>query len=118
MAISLTTLPQINAYVAKVISEAQHHAAPVAAVIPPLAAAVIARLNLAIDDVSIYQRNGKLARTCWVTFGGTPSRRWVFSYNYAQQKIDLRQHSVQGPTVFQFDNSTSAAAIAAQVASL
>ena len=118
MARQLTTDPQIDAFIQKVIVEAGHHAVAVQQVIFPLSQAVRSRLTLGIDKVEVYEKNGQIARTCWVTFAGPPWRRWAFSYNYKQQKIDLRRHSVQGPTVFQFDNTTSAAAIATQVALL
>jgi hypothetical protein len=113
MARRLTTNAQIDAFIAKVQTEAMHHAPWVAHVIQPLADAVRARLRLGAKghDVSVYERNGQIARTCWVKVGGA---RWCFSYDYAGKKIELRQDSTQGPVVFQFDNATSEAAITRQ----
>ncbi len=118
MARSLKTVNEIHNYVSMVTAAANHHASSVASIIPYIESAVLMRLNLSNDDVSIYERNGKLARTCWVKFGGPPARRWVFSYNYNQQKIDLRKGSIQGNVIFQFDNSTPISVINAQIANL
>jgi len=117
MARQLTTDRQIDAFIAKVCQEAAHHAPLVDQVIKPLSDAVRARLALGSSghDVSVYERNGQTARTCWVKVGG---QRWCFSYDYTQGKIDLREHSTQGRVVFQFDNATSAAAIAREVGRL
>lgn len=116
MARSLKSDRQIDHFIAKVIDEAQHHAGLVEQIIQPLSDKVRARLRLnAGDDVSVYERNGKLARTCWVTIGG---QRWVFSYNYLAGKIDLREGSTRGRLHFQFDNDTTPADLKRVVASL
>jgi hypothetical protein len=106
---------QIDAYILKVIAEASHHAPNVATVIQPLSNAVRARLNLNVDTVSVYERLGKLARTCWVVIGG---RRYAFTYDYSTKLIDLRQGTLRGRTIQSFDNSTSPATIARVVAAL
>lgn len=115
MARRLPTVAHINAYVAAVTTAATHHAPNVEHAIGPLARAVVQRLNLPIDNVSVYERNGQLARTCWVTIGGN---RYVFTYNYSSHEIDLRQHSTQGQLLFSFDNATTLAAITAQAKAL
>ena len=115
MARRLTTNSQIDAFINRIIGEANHHSPRVAQVIFPLSQAVRARLNLAQDRVEVYERLGQLARTCWVTLGG---RRYAFSYNYDDKKIDVRERSIQGLLIFQFDNQTTAASIRRVVASL
>jgi Integron cassette protein VCH_CASS1 chain len=115
MAKKLTTNAEIDAFITKVIGEANHHAPSVNAVIYPLSQAVRAHLNLSVDEVLVYERNGKLARTCWVMVGGS---KYVFSYNYKQKKIDLRVTSTKGRVIYQFDNNTATSAILAQAAAL
>ncbi len=115
MARQLTTNRQIDAFINKVIVEANHHSPGVAQIIMPLSQAVRGRLNLAQDRVEVYERLGQLARTCWVTLGG---KRYAFSYNYDDKKIDVRDRSIQGTLIFQFDNQTTAASIRRVVASL
>ncbi len=115
MARRLRTNPQIDSFIQAVLGQAMHHGGNVAHVILPLSNAVRARLNLQVDRVDVYERNGNLARTCWVTVNGN---RYAFSYGYGASVIELRQGSIQGPVIFQFDNSTSAGAIAQQAAAL
>jgi len=115
MARRLTTNNQINTFINRVIGEANHHAPGVAQVILPLSQAVRARLNLAQDRVEVYERLGQMARTCWVTLGG---KKYAFSYNYKAKKIDLRNRSIQGSLIYQFDNQTTAPSIRRVVAGL
>jgi hypothetical protein len=111
----LTTNNEIDVFILKVIGEAVHHASNVEHIIQPLSDEVRKRLQLGSDTVSVYERDGNLARTCWVVLNG---RRYAFSYNYKQEKIDLRDRSIQGPTRYQFDNSSSRASIVSVVAQL
>jgi hypothetical protein len=62
MARHLTTNLQIDAYISKVIVDANHHAPGVAAVIMPLSTEVRSRLNLNIDKIEVFERKGNLAR--------------------------------------------------------
>ncbi|OOY11635.1 hypothetical protein BMG00_11040 [Thioclava marina] len=115
MARKLTTNQEIDAFIAKVIGEARHHGGNVEHVIQPLSDEVRQRLNLKFDKVEVYERNGNLARTCWVTLQGS---RYVFTYNYKTQQIDLRSHSIQGAWRFSFDNSTPLPDIQREVGNL
>lgn len=115
MARRLTTNSQIDSFIQKILDEAQHHAPGVTQVVMPLSQALRARLNLAQDRVEVYERLGQMARTCWVTISG---RRYAFSYNYNDEKIDLRDRSVQGPVRHQFDNQTSLSTIQNVIANL
>ncbi len=108
MARRLTTNRQIDGFISKVIGEANHHAPGVAQIILPLSQAVRDRLNLAQDRIEIYERMGQMARTCWITLSG---KRYAFSYNYDDQKIELRDKSIQGAIIHQFDSQSTAAAI-------
>jgi hypothetical protein len=115
MARHLKTDAQIDDFIDTVTEAAKCHAHSVADVIKPLSQAVRGRLNLAVDRVEVYERKGKLARTCWVTANG---QRWVFSYLYGAGVIELRRGSTQGASVFQFDNRTPATALQQQVSAL
>ncbi|MES1264729.1 MAG: hypothetical protein ABUU24_03645 [Variovorax sp.] len=114
MARRLTTSRQIDNYVASVIADASHHAPQVEDVILPLSNAVRARLGPA-DTIEVYERNGVVARTCWVRIAGA---RYCFSYDYTTHVINLRDRGLQGNLRFAFDNTTTAAQIRAQVAAL
>ena len=115
MARQLNTDTEIDTFISKVICEANHHGAQVEAIIKPLSDEVRQHLDLSRDTVKVYERNGKLARTCWVSING---RRYVFSYNYDTTKIELRAKTTQGANLFAFDNSTSQADIVSEVSKL
>ena len=63
----------------------------------------------------MYERNGQMARTCWITLSGN---RWAFSYNYEAKAIDIRSGSIKGPTLFRIDDTTTVAQIHAIVSKL
>lgn len=115
MARRLTDDAVIDQYVLKVIKDAHHHAPNVVAVVMPLSQAVRSRLNLTVDKIEVYERNGQTARTCWITI---QQKRYVFTYNHSTGKIDLKNRSLQGPVLHTFENDTSQAEIDQQVAAL
>lgn len=112
MARRLKTEAQIDRFIARVLAEATHHAPGVADVIEPLSDAVRRHLNLTTDTIEVYERNGEIARTCWVTIDDC---RYAFSYNYDDGMIDVRERSLQGDILFQFDNNTTGTQIGRQV---
>lgn len=115
MAKRLTTDIQIDDFISKIIVEAQHHAPQVANIIRPLSDAVRGRLNLLQDRVEVFERNGSLARTCWVTVG---KNRYVFSYNYQSFEIQLKCKNTHGAVKFLFNNGTPHSDILQQTALL
>lgn len=115
MARQLTSNADIDSFISRVILEANHHALGVAQVIKPLSDEVRQRLRLSVDKVEVYEREGKLARTCWVTIN---SNRYVFTYNYTAKKIELRARSTQGALLYQFDNQASQSDLQKEVAKL
>jgi hypothetical protein len=115
MARNLKTDKQIDDFVAKVLVEANHHAPQVESVIQSLSDAVRSRVTLGVDRIEVYERNGKIARTCWVTIN---KNRHVFTYNYGAKKIDLRTGGLQGPTAYQFDDSTPINVIRSKISKL
>lgn len=103
MARQLITAQQISQYVAKIIDEAQHHAVGVVNSIRPLEQVVTTALNSdPSNGLLVYERNGQLARTCWLT---TPKGRFCFSYNYSSGDIELRDKSTQGSVLFTINDT-------------
>lgn len=115
MARRLSTNFEIDDFIANIFKEAKHHAPNVKSVIQPLSDQVRRRLNMAVDVVAVYERNGKLARTCWVTLNG---KRYVFSYNYSKKQIVMRRGTLRGYILFEFDHATSIAQIQSAVATM
>jgi hypothetical protein len=115
MARNLTTQNEIREYVDTVTIAARHHAPNVENIIPELETAVLNRLNLSVDKIKVYERNGNLARTCWITFA---SKRYAFSYSYATDEIELKQDSLQGVLIATFSNSSNVQSIKTLIQSL
>lgn len=109
MARRLETNDEIDEFIGKVIGEAEDHAPQVEAVIQPLSDAVRKRIDLNRDKVEVFERDGNLARTCWVTIEG---KRYVFSYEYDGGRIVAKHRSTHGQPFANFDNSTSPDVIA------
>ncbi|WP_080425345.1 hypothetical protein [Burkholderia ubonensis] len=114
MARNLRTNAYIDKYIDQVIEAANHHAPRVKNVIQPLSDEVRRNLRLGTDKIEVYERNGKIARTCWVTING---KRKVFTYNYDTGEIDLKAGSLQGQTIHSFDNDSTLGAIGRIIAS-
>lgn len=115
MARNLKTNKDIDDFIAKVITEAHHHAPWVEHIIQPLSDEVRKRINLGQDTVEVYERNGNLARTCWVTIA---NKRYVFTYDYQGKKIDLKDRTLRGHLLDSFDNNTTPAKVISAAASL
>ena len=97
------------------VHAATDHAPHVANVISSLEVEVRKRLVLGVDKIEVYERNGVLARTCWVALGGN---RYVFTYNYTTHKIDLKAKSIQGTLIYSFTNATTVGAVQTQIRKL
>ena len=103
MAQSLKTNKDVDRYIKIVKVMAAHHAQHVLGMIDHLQIAVRARLQLGIDDISVYSRKENISRTCWVTMNGN---RKVFVWNRKTKTIDLRDGSLQGGILYSFDHTT------------
>lgn len=115
MARQLTNNYEIDNFIKHVIAQAQHHAPDVVSVISLLEIEIRKRLILGVDKLEVYERNGVIARTCWVTLGG---KRYVFTYNYDTYKIDLKTKSLQGGLIYSFNNSTTIGTVQVQISHL
>lgn len=115
MARKLNSKQEIRDFVVKVTAEARHHASEVENIIADLEHEVLNKINLPTDTFTAYERNGQLARTCWVVFSGN---RYAFSYSYKKKKIELKKGSIQGKPVEDFDNSTPASLVKSVIAQL
>ena len=104
MARNLKSINEINSFISTVVEEAEHHASGVARVVPRLAEKVLNRFDCETDTFSVYERNGNLARTCWVTLTG---KRYAFSYNYSSKMIELKKKTLQGDLIERFNNDSS-----------
>jgi Integron cassette protein VCH_CASS1 chain len=105
MARRLICKQEILDYTASVQKHADHHAHKVQHIIDAMRLVVLKRLNPATDKIEVYSRHGVMGNTCWITLSG---RRYVLSYNYKTEKIELREGSTQGAVKFEIDNHSKA----------
>lgn len=112
MARQLETDEEIDKFIMDIRRAAEHHGPNVHSIIQLLSDEVRERLDLKRDTVEVYERNGKLARTCWITIGG---KRYVFSYNYNREQIEIKKRSIRGAVIFSVDNATPRAKIVCNI---
>ena len=104
MALRLTTVGQINAYVRRATQiAAGRPILNVHTAIPLMAQILILRLNLPQDVFEVMERLGQARQACWVRIGGN---RYFFTYVHATHVIELRDGSMQGQVLQTFNNHT------------
>jgi hypothetical protein len=101
MAIHADDVQVLHQYANGVMDRVEHHAGNVGAIALALLGAIIWRGEP--GSVEIKQYAGELANVLWVTVNG---RRYAFSYNHQTSEIEMRDRTVQGPTIRAFNNQT------------
>lgn len=104
MARQLVNRQETDDFILTVKAAAEHHGHNVQNVIDVLYDEVMKRFAFDLDKIKVYERNGKTARTTWVTLDGN---RYVFTYDYPEQKIKLLKGSTQGQLIESFDDGAS-----------
>ena len=116
MARKLNSDQEVDDFIETVKKAAQaKHGANVRTVIEPLSQEVRKRFVWGRDEIAVLERNGNLARTCWVTINGA---RYVFSFDGDKKVIQLKPRSTRQKPQATFDNSTSQADIQHEVGRL
>jgi hypothetical protein len=106
MSVTIESMDILKEYFSNVLKRADHHAKEVQEVALTLLGAVIWK---SIGEVSVMETKDGFGNVLW--FRTESGDRYAMSYNHAEKKIDLRQHSVKGETLYQFDNLTPAAQV-------
>lgn len=100
MAVTIESTEILKEYFNDVLARAEHHAKEVKAVSLTLLGAVVWK---ATGDISVMETKNGFGNVLWFN---TNSGRYAMSYNHKDRKIDMREHSVKGETLYQFDNNT------------
>jgi hypothetical protein len=91
-------ITELRDYFNGVMERAEHHAINVNEVAFVLLAAVVWKA----DDFKVLERLGEAKNVAWMEVDG---KRYYFTYNHIEGKIDLHANNHQGPLLRQFDNS-------------
>jgi hypothetical protein len=95
----LESRSETDDFLAKVLVAAGHHAPGMVGPVRTIYEYVMGQIDFGRDLVEVYERNGDIARTAWVTIRG--SRR-VFSYSYPRRCILARAHTLRGSELATF----------------
>ena len=102
MALTVTEIEELRAYLNGVMNRADHHAGEVNEIALALTGAILWRKN---DDepIKVMVREGKTTNVLWVRIG---NNRYAFSYNHDKRQIEMRKDSIQGSILHTFTNAT------------
>lgn len=103
MALTVTEIEQLRAYLNGVMRRADHHAGNVKEIALALAGAILWK-KTDEEPIKVMVREGKTTNVLWVRIR---EKRYAFSYDHETDQIDMRENSVQGPTLHSFTNRTS-----------
>jgi hypothetical protein len=102
MALTVTEIEDLRAYINGVMARADHHAGAVNEIALALTGAILWRKEDS-DPIKVMAQNGETKNVLWVRMGGA---RYAFSYNHEAGQIEMREGSTQGATLHTFTNST------------
>ena len=102
MALTVTEIEELRAYLNGVMNRADHHADDVNEIALALAGAILWRKDDA-EPIKVMVREGETTNVIWVRIG---AKRYALSYNHAARCIELREGGLQGPTLHTFTNAT------------
>jgi integron cassette protein len=106
MALSISDIDDLQAYLNGVLERATHHAQNVDGIALTLIGAIIWKKDRL--SIRVAEREGETKNVLWVSINDT---RYAFTYDHNNAKIVVRHNSIQGHTVHSFDNATSLAEV-------
>ncbi len=101
MALTVTEIEELRAYLNGVMDRADHHAKKVNEIALALTGAILWRKNDE-EPIKVMVREGKTTNVLWVRIG---NKRYAFSYNH-EGRIEMREGGIQGATLHTFTNAT------------
>lgn len=109
MALTVTEIEELRAYLNGVMNRADHHAGEVNEIAIALTGAILWRKNDE-EPIKVMVREGKTTNVLWVRIG---SKRYTFSYNHDAGQIEMREGGTQGATLHTFTNATPLSSVRA-----
>jgi len=101
MAVKMQSADLLKEYFNGVLSRADHHAQGVQEISLALLGAVIWKADGDIEVKSV--KNEGMGNILWFNTSGS---RYAMYYNHATVKIELRERTMNGDTLHEFDNTT------------
>ncbi|MEN8906642.1 MAG: hypothetical protein ABF289_11845 [Clostridiales bacterium] len=98
----INTINLLKAYIQGVETRANHHANSVNEVIYALVGFIVRYKD--DKDIEIKSENSEMKNVLWLSI---KDKRYAFSYNHENGKIEMRENSLKGNTIFQFDNNSN-----------
>ena len=98
---SINDIEILKDYIAGVVERAEHHANNVENVVLAIAGAIVWRKDA--DPIKVLTREGEMKNVIWLKISGN---KYAFSYNHADEQIEIRNNSTQGAVLRSFDNAT------------
>lgn len=102
MALTVKDVDALQEYIQGVMDRADHHAENVNEIALALVGAIIWKKDT--ESIKVMEKEGETKNVLWVNIRNT---KYAFVYNHNTDKIDMRQGSIQGKKLFEFDNKTS-----------
>ena len=100
MATTIQNIDVLKNYLSGVLDRANHHAQGVNEIALAVAGGIIWRTT---SDIRVLSRDGEMKNVLWMEVG---NRRLCFAYNHQTGYIEVREGSVQGAVMEQFNNAT------------
>lgn len=107
MALTVTEVAGLRAYVTGVMERADHHAGNVKEIVLTLTGAILWRKDDE-EPIRVMAREGVAKNVLWVSIS---RQRYAFVYNHDTGEIDMRRDGIQGPVEFSFSNATPLATL-------
>ena len=102
MALTVKDIDTLQKYIKGVMSRADHHAGNVNEIVLALAGAIVWKKD--ISSIKVMERKGETKNVLWVNIN---SKKYAFVYNHNTGKIDMKEKTIQGSNLYEFDNKTS-----------
>ena len=102
MAVTVTDVDTLQEYIKGVMGRADHHAGNVNEIVLALAGAIVWRKDT--TSIKVMEREGETKNVLWVNIN---SKKYAFVYNHGTGKIDMRENSIRGSNLHEFDNNTN-----------
>ncbi|RFM34468.1 MULTISPECIES: hypothetical protein [Chitinophaga] len=100
MATTIHNIEILRTYLSGVLDRANHHAQNVNEIALAIAGGIIWRTT---DNIRVMSREGEMKNILWLQVG---DRTLCFAYNHDTRNIEVREGSIQGAVVINFNNVT------------